>query len=110
MSTVVLYCWRHSESASVLLYFTFECYTTLPKGVFGHTHRSSYSINYGDDLNKLQSKNYSKAYNFIVTKLTKDQHTSGNKVGTCSEVDGLCVSVCCTLSRKPVLWRCPQAG
>ena len=23
MSTVVLYCWRHSDGASVLLYFTF---------------------------------------------------------------------------------------
>ena len=25
MSTVVLYCWCHSDSASVLLYFTFKC-------------------------------------------------------------------------------------
>ena len=37
MSTVVLYCWCHSDSASVLLYFTLVCYGESPSDTIHQT-------------------------------------------------------------------------
>ena len=43
MSTVVLYCWCHSDSASVLLYFTFLSHLfPLPCGAGGTVPREGF--------------------------------------------------------------------
>ena len=34
MSTMVFYCWCHSDSASVLLYFTLLIYKKIPTSIF----------------------------------------------------------------------------
>ena len=50
MSTVVLYCWCHSDGASVLLYFTFQVSNSIA---------GSFSDNFNFSMKKA-----SRAYNF----------------------------------------------
>ena len=45
MSTVVLHCWCHSDSASVLLYFTFLSHLfPLPCGALYNVYNEGYSL------------------------------------------------------------------
>ena len=50
MSTVVLYCWCHSESASVLLYFTYEYGLFVVLIHFNLVFFSEFSVGTGDDV------------------------------------------------------------
>ena len=49
MSTMVLYCWCHSDSASVLLYFTFDS-LKWPKCSIGYVGHIRSSVNFECDV------------------------------------------------------------